>query len=504
MPFHSAFASFYGIISSIDNTVCERSPSMPEALSLVIDQGTHATRTMLVDPMGRIRFSSFADIGLHRKGKLRVEQDPEEVLSSVQSTLDAALTGARRLGDVVCAGLAVQRSSVVAWDRHTGRAITPVISWLDRRALQWLKNLSGHSTVIKQRTGLPLSPHYGGSKLRWMAAHHPGARKAHHEGRLAWGPLGAFLLHHLLKASPYVVDHANAQRTQLWNLVSRNWDPMLQKLFEIPPDSLPETFPTCHNYGRLAAADVPVTAVTGDQAAAFFSLGRPRTGTVVINVGTGAFVLAPTGRRPVRHPSLLGGLVSSTSDKTLYAMEGTVNGAGAAFSRVAKEWQMPDLVLRMPELFRRPETPPIFLNTVGGLGSPWWRADIPPVFTETGTLAGRAVAVAESILFLIQANLDTLLSAGLSVSRLRMTGGISHLDALGQRMADLSGLEVYRPADTEATARGTAWLAFQRPRHWPKPGRGYIFKPRENPALWERYQQFCSIMEETLAHDRSH
>jgi glycerol kinase len=452
---------------------------------------------MLVDTTGRIRFSSFADVSLQRKGKLRVEQDPEEILSSIHSTLDAALAGARTLGDVVCAGLAVQRSSVIAWDRRSGRAITPVISWQDRRALKWLKNLSGHSEAIKERTGLPLSSHYGGSKLRWMAVHHSGVKRALDEGRLAWGPLGAFLLHHLLKTSPYVVDHANAQRTQLWHLFSQKWDPVQLALFEIPPDSLPETLPTCHNYGRLSTADVPLTAVSGDQTAAFFSLGRPKTDTVSVNIGTGAFVLAPTGRTPVRHSTLLSGLLSSSSSKTEYVMEGTVNGAGAAFSWAAEEWQMPDLVLRMPEFFRRPETPPIFLNCVGGLGSPWWRADLSPAFKGKATFAGRAVAVAESILFLIQANLEALASTGLSVNRLRLTGGLSHLDELCQRMADLSGLTVYRPADTEATIRGTAWLAFQRPRHWPKPGRGHVFQPRENPGLQERYKQFYNMIEET-------
>lgn len=471
---------------------------MPEPLALVIDQGTHATRTMLLDTGGRIRFSSFADIGLYRKGKLRVEQDPEEILSSVQTTLEKALAAAVKLGDIVCAGLSVQRSSVVAWNKRSGRAITPVISWQDRRSHQWLKKLSRQSDMIKQRTGLPLSPHYGGSKLRWMIAHHSEVRKALDEGMLAWGPLAAFLLHHLLKAMPYVVDQANAQRTQLWSLDSRDWDPLLTELFEIPADSLPQALPTCHAYGRLTAADVPVTAVSGDQNTAFFSLGRPKSNTAAINIGTGAFVLAPTGRAPVHHPALLSSLLNSSSEKTLFAMEGTVNGAGAAFSWAAEEWQMPDLVLRMPEFFRQSESPPIFFNSVGGLGSPWWQADIPPFFAGTAALSERAVAVAESILFLIQTNIEAFAAAGISLERLVATGGLSHMDELCQRMSDLSKLVLYRPADTEATARGAAWLAFQRPKHWPKPGKGLIFKPRGNPGLRKRYEQFHHILKEKV------
>jgi glycerol kinase len=85
--------------------------------------------------------------------------------------------------------------------------------------------------------------------------------------------------------------------------------------------------------------------------------------------------------------------------------------------------------------------------------------------------------------------------AGLAVKQLRISGGLSHLDDLCQKMADLSGKGVYRPVDTEATVRGVAWLAFQSPRHWPKPGKGRIFEPRRNPGLRGRYERFCRILE---------
>ena len=471
---------------------------MTEPLALAIDQGTHASRAILVDTNGVIRFSAFTDIGLSRKGKLRVEQDPEEILDSVHSTIKSALTKASALGDVVCAGLAVQRSSIVAWDRRSGRSITPVISWQDRRALQWLQRFSDQADTVKELTGLPFSPHYGAGKLRWLLAHHPEVKKAYGGGYLAWGPLAAFLLYNLLKTSPYVVDHANAQRTQLWNLYSRSWDPQLLDRFQIPQGSLPESFPTCHNYGHLVIADIPVTAVTGDQTAAFFSLGKPSAGTATINIGTGAFILAPTGSKPIRHPKLLSGLLNSTKGRALYAMEGTVNGAGAAFSWAGKTWQIPDLVLRMKEFFNHSENPPTFINTVGGLGSPWWEPDISPRFVGEGNLLERAVAVAESILFLIQANLDTFGSTAISTNRLQVTGGLSHMDEMCQRMADLSGMKLYRPSDTEATARGIAWLAFKRPRRWPKPGKGRIFEPRKNTLLRARYKRFHQIMEEDI------
>lgn len=472
---------------------------MTEPLALSIFQGTYATRTMLVDMGGQIRFSSIADIALSRKGKLRVEQNPEELLAATDTTLQAALTEAKKLGEIVCAGIAVQRSSVVAWDRTTGKALTPVINWQDRRGARWLQDLAERAEIVKARTGLPLSANYGGSKLRWMATHDPDVRRAILEGNIAWGPLGAFLLHHLLEGSPYRVDHATAQRTQLFSLSEKRWDPLLMEMFEIPPETLPETLPTCHHYGRLAAANIPITAVAGDQNAAFFSLGNPRRNTTAVNIGTGAFLLTPIGPKAALHPKLPMGLLYSTaSGKTLYGLEGGLSSVGAAISWAAKKWQMPDLVLRLPEFFRETETPPLFINTIGSVGPPHRETEIEPFFVGEAAIPAKAVALAESILFLIQSNLDTLKSGGYHTDRLRIIGGLSHLDALCQRMADLSGLVVYRPADTEATARGAAWLAFQCPKRWPKPGKGRIFEPESNPPLRERYQQFCHIMENTV------
>ena len=114
-----------------------------------------------------------------------------------------------------------------------------------------------------------------------------------------------------------------------------------------------------------------------------------------------------------------------------------------------------------------------------------------PRLIGEGTAAQKMVAVAESILFLIQANLDVMEGLGIAIQRLQVTGGLARLDGLCQRLADLAHKEVYRPAETEATARGVAWLAFQCPDRWPKPGRGRVFKPKKNDSLNVRYQKFC-------------
>lgn len=468
---------------------------MSKALTLVIDQGTLATRALILDEKGNVKTSAFQNIQLKRHGSDFIEQDAEEIVDSMQRVIREVLndSAVRRAG-VAQAGLATQRSSVVAWDKRNGIPLGPLLSWQDRRAANWLKKFNIHAEKIKKHTGLPLSPHYGASKLRWCLDHMPPVSQAYRDGYLAFGPVASFLIFHLLQGNPLLVDHANASRTQLWNIQTRDWDPWLLDLFGIPLKALPDCRPISQRYGLLRMADIPLTAVNGDQTSAIYSLGQPNQDTAIVNIGTGAFIMLPTGKNLVQHPSLLSGLARSGEDWGEYIIEGTVNGAGAALNWAANEWKLPGIIRCLSGWLSREGEIPLFINTIGGLGSPWWRSGPAPAVLGDSEPWEKAVGIAESIVFLLQANLDTMLKTDLFIDKLQVSGGLSHLDGICQRLADLSQRPVYRPAETEATARGIAWLAAGCPIHWPKPGRGRLFKPQRNEALDERYKKLYHIL----------
>lgn len=465
--------------------------SVSSPLILVIDQGTHATRAMALDRTGCIQAAAFRAVALKRQGPHRVEQDADDIAASMQTVIQAVLAHPQvvRMG-VGCAGLATQRSSVVAWDRRSGKALAPLLSWQDRRSAKWLNQYAPLAETIKRRTGLMLSPHYGAGKLRWYLDHVAAVKRAKSDGHLAFGPLASFLMFHLLREKPLVVDHANAARTQLWNLQTRTWDPWLLGLFGIPQEALPHCRPICHDYGRLEAVDIPLKAVNGDQTAAVYALGRTRAHTAIVNVGSGAFILLPTGKKMVYHPLLLSGLACSAENRAEYIVEGTVNGAGSALEWAALRWGLPEMTRHLEDWMSADEPPPVFINTIGGLGSPWWRPGPAPAIIGRAKPWQKAVAVAESILFMLRANLDTAAESGLSVDRIQISGGLARLDGLCRRFANLTRRPVYRPAETEATARGMAWLAAGHGASWPKPGRGRWFKPQADQALMERYHRF--------------
>jgi glycerol kinase len=469
-------------------------------LTLAIDQGTHSTRAAVFDAGGRMLALARAPVDLQAISPMEVEQSPEDILMSLEQAISDVLSQASvKRADIHHAGLATQRSSVLGWERSSGRPLSAVLSWQDTRTREQLSTLACAADDIRRRTGLRLSPHYGASKLHWLLQHNEAAQRARERGDLVVGPLASFLLHHLADTAQDTVDHANASRTQLWDLEQRDWDPGLCELFGVPVELLPACRPICADHGRMVTTGIPLTAMNGDQTAALYAHGQPGEDTILVNIGTGAFVLLPTGHSPRHHPDLLTGISRSNSRHGDYYLEGTVNGAGAAVQWAEQHFELVNWQSRLPHWFETIETPPVFLNTIGGLGSPWWQSGPAAGFLGCSDMnavppADALVAVIESIAFMVCTNVAMLRDIQPSAQRIRISGGLSQLDGLCRRIASLSGLEVVRPFQVETTARGIAWLAAGGPGSWKPAGEPAIFEPLADPALAQRQQLFLDGM----------
>ncbi len=370
------------------------------------------------------------------------------------------------------------------------------MSWRDRRAAVWLEQFHAREDEIAERTGLPLSAHYGASKIAWCLANLERVRAA--GDRLVIGPLASFLAHRLCPGTVPVSDPANASRTLLYNRHTLDWDDHLLGLFGIGRELLPLCVPTRHGFGGIpdAAKPIPLELVTGDQAAAFYAGAETGSGNAFINLGTGAFLQIATGARALRVKGLLASIAYADDDGPRYVLEGTVNGAGNALTQVAGElgFDTDAYATELEDWIGSVEDPPLFLNGIGGLGSPWWQAEFDSRFLGAGDAESNMVAVCESILFLLQANLDRARTA-LAPKSIRVGGGIARSNALCQRLADLARLPVWRQAETESTLAGVARLlgcvsaSSAADDH---------FEPAENPSLRERYQRWLKAMEHAL------
>lgn len=482
------------LVQELRSLAGELSAGPDGPLLLAIDQGGHASRAIAVDARGAVCAESFTPISTFRAGHDRVEHDPTEIVDSVRTALeDLAQTLGRDAERIVAAGLATQRSSVVCWDKRTGNALSPVLSWQDRRNAAFVERLRDHASSVRTQTGLVLSAHYGASKLRWCLEEVAEVATARADKRLALGPLSSYLLHALLEEHPYVVDPANASRTQLWDPRTRAWSPELGALFDVPIELLPRCVHTRHAFGRFAFAGrhVPLAVCTGDQSAVPFAFGQIDPATVYLNVGTGAFVQRASDRDD---PRLLRSVLYSDAQSFLAVQEGTVNGAAGAI-----DWLRERIGIdahRAAQALQRSKAAvdvPLFINGVGGVGSPYWRSEVVPHFVGEGSEAARVQAVVESIAFLICRNLE--LMADPPARRVLASGGLSASDYLCECIATLSGVPVERAPSREATALGLAFLVADQPTEWHMSADVDCFTPEPDAALASRYESWCRLMD---------
>ena len=454
-----------------------------------------------MDIQGKIVAQAREAISVQRFEGHRVEHDPRELADSLQICCDkiADLLG-EECARIQQVGMATQRSSIMCWEKDSGRPITPVISWQDRRAWEYVESINHSAEQVKHITGLVLSPHYGASKLRWCLRHHDRVGQANKENNLAIGPLASFLVCQLTGQTQPVCDPANASRTQLWSRHHCDWSETLCEIFEVDKRLLPVSVPSQYDYGvvNIGKHTAPLCFVTGDQSAAIYAFGEATSDTAYINLGTGAFVQWPIGNTPRDIPGMLNSVVYQDSERSEYVIEGTVNGAGSALSWLAAQVKQ-DAKELVSEGIQEAlhHAPPVFLNGISGLGSPYWVSDFESRFLSDTTDGLKAVAIIESIAFLIRENLQQMESVNAPIQNILLTGGLSSVDYLCQTIADVCAKRVVRSSIKEATSAGVVyWLT--APNTPSKQNSSTQFMPKSAGDVHTRYLLWSEEMNHSL------
>ncbi len=470
---------------------------------LAIDQGGHSTRAVVFDGKGEVIEQARCNVSVSYPQVGWVEQDANALSRSVYSVINEVDNKLGASGShVVAAGLATQRSNIVCWNMKTRKALSPAISWQDRRAHKWLEAFGSHNEDVHRSTGLLITAHYGASKLRWCLDNLTSVQQAIQHNELAWGPLASYLAYQVTLEQQNLVDPANASRTLLWDLKSKDWSDKLLALFGVPRVPLPRCVPTNYHYGHVLfnQRKIPLKLMTGDQSAAIYAYGLPKPAYVYVNLGTGAFIQQSTMNNVLFAPKLLSGIVYYDGERSNYVLESTVNGAGSALTEIENELGVPnDYAERaFSTWLDEVENPPLFLNGVAGLGAPYWVPDFVSKFVGHGGDKEKIVAVAESIVFLITVNIEEMNKVKTPANKIIATGGLALSDGLCQRLADLSGLSVSRPPYCEATARGTAYLTLGCPLGWDQASMDRVFQPKPNKPLALRYSQWRIAMDKCI------
>ena len=447
---------------------------MSESFILSLDQGTSSSRAIVFDRAGTIRGVAQQEFRQIFPQPGWVEHDAEEIWSTELEMARAALADANiAAADISAIGITNQRETIVVWDRATGKPIHNAIVWQDRRTTESMASLekAGHLDLVRERTGLLLDPYFSGSKLRWILDNVDGARERAERGELAAGTIDTWLIWCLTSGSVHATDVTNASRTLLCNIHTAQWDADLLALFEIPESLLPTIVPSSGIVGQsdasLLGAAIPIAGIAGDQQAALFGQLCTEPGMVKNTYGTGCFLLANTGAKPVASKHrLLTTIAWQIRDEPIqYALEGSVFIAGAAIQWLRDGLGIIKSAAEVNELAAAvDDTDGVYVvPCMTGLGAPYWdpnaRGSILGI-TRGTTAAHIARATLESLAYSVTDLLDCMADdSGSPITELRVDGGAAASDMLLEYQADLLDITVQRPQLLESTALGAAYLA---------------------------------------------
>ncbi|CAG7614280.1 FGGY-family carbohydrate kinase [Actinacidiphila bryophytorum] len=438
----------------------------PELL-LAIDQGTSATKALLVDAHGMVVASASAPVTASHPLPGWVEQSPAEIWRSVREAVRTcvALSPSRRIAGV---GLSTQRESVMMWERATGAPVGPLLGWQDRRTADLCGRLTGQGAGAQVRavTGLPLDPMFSALKARWLLDTYDPGRLRSKRGELCLGTVDSWLVWQLSGGAGHTVEVGNAARTQLLDIRRRQWDTELLALFGVPAQVLPAVTPSVGPFPPLrdfapVPDGTPVTAVLGDSHAALFGHGVFVPGRVKATYGTGSSIMGLVADpESAAKDTRLCLTVAWDDGSPAYAVEGNIRSSGDTLrwlSRVVGRTEGELAALAAPDAGGTHLVP-----AFGGLAAPWWDNDAQGLISglSFGTgLPELACAALESVAFQVEDVIAAVDDVTGPVSVILADGGPTDNTSLMQLQADTSERVVERPHARDLSALGAAHMA---------------------------------------------
>lgn len=446
---------------------------------LAFDQGTTSSKAIVFDRNGHQVATAQKEFTQYYPEPGWVEHDPEEIWSTQAGVAVESITKAGlEMTNIAAVGITNQRETTVVWNRKTGKPVYNAIVWQDRRTADFCDELKndGLSRLILEKTGLIIDAYFSATKIRWILNNVPGARKQAEAGQLAFGTIDSWLVWNLTRGKLHITDVSNASRTMLFNIHTLKWDDDLLRIFDIPQNMLPEVRSSSEIYGTTAghlAPGITISGIAGDQQAALFGQMCIEPGMVKNTYGTGCFMVMNIGNKPIVSKSnLLTTIAWKIGNETTYALEGSIFIAGAVVQWLRDGLGIIKKSVDVERLAAKVDDSGgvYFVPAFAGMGAPHWNQHARGLIvglTRGSTSGHIARAALDSIAY---QTYDVLLAmqkdSGIKISELRVDGGATVNNQLMQFQSDLLQTKVIRPAYTETTALGAAYLAGLAVNYW--------------------------------------
>lgn len=447
-----------------------------------IDQGTTSTRFIIFNKGGEI-----ISVGQKEHKQIYpqagwVEHDSDEIWRNTQEVIGLALGKANLSAkDLAAVGITNQRETTLAWNKITGKPYYNALVWQDTRVGSELAELAkdGGMDRFRAKTGLPLATYFSGLKLRWLLNNIKGLREDAEKGVALFGNMDTFIAWNLtggVDGGIHITDVTNASRTQLMDLATCQWDDEILQVLSIPKAMLPTIQASSKVYAKAKGVlgGVPLAGILGDQQAALVGQTCFNPGQGKNTYGTGCFLLMNTGEKPVqsKHGLLTTVAYQLGNEPVHYALEGSVAITGALV-----QWLRDNLgiIKNSPDIEKLAKEVDdnggcYFVPAFSGLYAPYWKQDARGVLVGLTRFVNKshiARAALEATAFQTWEVLEAMeKDARISITSLRVDGGMVVNQLLMQFQSDILGEEVICPKVIETTALGAAYAAGLAVGYW--------------------------------------
>jgi glycerol kinase len=437
---------------------------------LGIDQGSTGSKVLVVDGGGEVVCSAYRKIGSYYPREGWVEHDPMEVWESVRDSL-IETAGKFDFSGIRAIGITNQRESAVLWERSTGKPVTPLISWQCTRSQGIVDTWQPLADEITEKTGLINNTYFSASKVAWMFENDPVLRARSERGELSFGNVNTWILWNLTGGKEHLTDSSNAGRTMFFDVRRNQWDDNLLARMGIPSQILPRVMACDASFGLAVepaeafGRPVPITASLGDQMSALFGQACFKRGEAKCTIGTSLNLVAYTGEYEEPAGGILPAIACDRSGVVTYELEGGVYVAGSVIEWLTDQLGIAGDPDEVDRLAREADSAKgvFFVPAFQGLGAPHWDPRARALIIGLSRFHDKrhiSRAALESIA--LQTN-DVVVAMkeqfDLTLSVLRVDGGVARSDFVLQLFADIIGCRIERPQNTDRTSMGAVYLA---------------------------------------------
>lgn len=441
---------------------------------LSIDQSTQGTKGLLFDEKGRLVCRK--DLP-HRQiidDRGFVEHDPEEILSNTLRVIRQVVeaSGADRK-EIAGIGISNQRETALVWDRKTGKPVCHAVVWQCARGEGICREIErrGYGPMIKERTGLNVSPYFSAAKISWIFQNVEGVREKAERGELCAGTMDSWLVWNLTGKKEFRTDYSNASRTQLFDILDLKWNREICDIFGIPVSCLAELTDSNGDYGVTTAGGffetpVPIHSVLGDSHGALYGQGCLEKGMSKATYGTGSSIMMNIGETPIASQwGLVTSLAWSMDGTVHYVLEGNINYSAAVISWMKNDLQLLQDAKESEELAfsANPQDQTYLVPAFTGLGAPYWNSEAAGMFTGMTRTTKRAELVRAGLDCIAYQITDVIRAmaedAGIGIQELRVDGGATGNRYLMQFQSDIADLPVQVSSMEELSGIGAAYAA---------------------------------------------